>query len=234
MLVIALVCALQDRAPTPYEVIPRYEKVIRSVNGVLEIAVGAGPSIIVRVKDRTAKEGVALICGAALEGIPLHVLLSTEALPTSSACAHCPEHCGPGKTVVGPAPTPPPTPTKVDTKRLDDPQYQQDTCDVIRKWLGKPKLTHGDPPCQEMVSVTNDVSKVLWVIKENIPHWRSQEMKGLAGSDLKGVVCPDHGTHAGGETLCYTWVKHRQFCPLGTRQILKEIQDMSPSQGPRK
>jgi hypothetical protein len=231
MLTTLLILALQDKAPTPYEVIPRYEKAIRSVQGVLEIAVAAGPSIVVRVKDRNAKEGVALICGAALEGIPVHVLLSTETLPKAVACSHCPEHCGPGKTVAAPAP---PTPTKVDTTRLDDPQYQQETCDVIRKWLGKPKLTHGDPPCQEMVSWTNDAAKVLWLIKEGIPHWRSQEMKGLAGSDFKGFDCPEHGRHSGGEILCYTWVKHRQFCPLGARQILKEIQDMTPSQGPRR
>jgi hypothetical protein len=85
-----------------------------------------------------------------------------------------------------------------------------------------------------MISHTNDARRVTWVVKEGIPHWKSQELASLRGSDRTGVDCPEHGSHNAGEMVAYAWIKHRQFCPLGMRQILKGIDDQSPPQGPRK
>ena len=105
---------------------------------------------------------------------------------------------------------------------------------MIRKWLGMPKLEEGDIRCQEMVGTTNNPARVKWVVSQGFPHWRSQDMPSPRGSDATGVPCNEHGTHNQGEMVAYAWVKHRQFCPLGAKQLLKEIEDQTPTQGPRK
>jgi len=85
-----------------------------------------------------------------------------------------------------------------------------------------------------MVGTSNSPSRIKWVISQGMPHWRSEEMPSPRGSDARGLPCAEHGTHNAGEMVSYAWVKHRQFCPLGAKQILKEIEDQTPTQGPRK
>ena len=105
---------------------------------------------------------------------------------------------------------------------------------MIRKWLGLPKLEDVDVRCTEMVGTSNNPARLKWVISQGFPHWRSQEMGALRGSDSVGIPCGEHGLHSQGEMICYAWVKRRQFCPLGAKQLLKEIEDQTPTQGPRK
>jgi hypothetical protein len=33
---------------------------------------------------------------------------------------------------------------------------------------------------------------------------------------------------AGQSIICYTYIKHRQFCPMGAKQILKDVQKLTP------
>jgi hypothetical protein len=227
----------QDGDQEVWDAVAPYEKTIRGVEGVLEITTGAikgERGVLVRVRTKEARDTLQLLFNGRVGDFPLHVYLGTVAAPApAAACAHCPLHCGtssPGTTATKGSPGV----TKVDTTRLDDPAYAQERCDIIRKWLGLPKLEEGDPRCREMLSTTNNPARIKWAIAQGFPHWRSQDMPTARGSDSSGVACPEHGSHNSGELVCYTWIKHRQFCPLGTKQVLKEIEDMTPSQGPRK
>lgn len=213
-----------------------YERTVRSVSGILEITVGkvkGERGILIRVQTTQAKESVQLLTSDRLGGYPIHVYVGTITA-AADGCTRCPVHCGGGKTVAGGGRGSGSGPTKVDTTRLNDPTYIQDRCDVIRKWLGMPKLDDVDVRCTEMVSTSNNPARIKWAIAQGFPHWRSQDMPTARGSDSTGVPCPEHGVHSSGEMVCYAWVKHRQFCPLGTKQVLKEIEDQTPTQGPRK
>lgn len=224
----------------PWEVLLKHEKALKAVPGMIEMTV-AGVNgekrIVLRVQDESARDAVRALLGDKLEGFPVHILVSRPAPADAAgaACAGCSLHCkGTGRTVAAPAEKGSvPGSTKFDMSRIDDPAYAQEKCDILRKWLGVPKRTDGEPYCIEMVSWTNDVAKVKWVLEQGLPHWRSKEMAGLRGSDSTVLVCADHGNHGGGEILCYTWIKHRQFCPLGMKQVMREIQENSPTRGTR-
>ena len=214
-----------------------YEKTVRSVSGILEITVGkvkGERGILIRVQTMHAKDSIQILTGDRLGGYPVLVYVGTVTAG-KDGCTRCPIHCGgAGSTVAGPGKPNGPGQTKIDTTRLNDPTYVQERCDVIRKWLGLPKLEDVDVRCQEMVGTTNNPSRIKWVISQGMPHWRSEDMPSPRGSDVRGLPCGEHGTHNAGEMISYAWVKHRQFCPLGAKQILKEIEDQTPTQGPRK
>jgi len=233
----AAVSLAQDGDQAVWDAIAPYEKSIRKIEGVLEITVGevkGERGVLVRVQTKDARDTLQLLFKGRVGDYPLQVYLGTVVAPALAAgCAHCPIHCGAGSTVATPGKGAPGV-TKVDTTRLNDPTYAQERCDVIRKWLGLPKLEEGDVRCTEMVSTSNNPARVKWAIAQGFPHWRSQDMPTARGSDASGVPCPEHGSHNAGEMVCYTWIKHRQFCPLGAKQVLKEIEDMTPTQGPRK
>ena len=224
-----------DRAV--WDAIAPYEKAIRGVEGVLDISVGqvkGDRGVLVRVRTKEASDTLQVLFHGRVGDFPLQVYLGTVAAPPpGETCLHCPIHCGGAPPATPPARSAPGV-TKVDTTRLDDPAYAQERCDVIRKWLGLPRLEEGDVRCREMVSTTNNPARIKWAIAQGFPHWRSQDLPTARGSDSSGVACPEHGSHNAGEMVCYTWIKHRQFCPLGAKQVLKEIEDMSPNQGPRK
>jgi hypothetical protein len=233
---LAGMAAAQEDDQAVWDAFAPYEKTIRSISGILEISVGkikGERGILVRVQNVQAKESVQLLVGDRLGGHPIQAFVGTVA-GAAEGCARCPIHCGAGKTVAGKGSGSGAGPTKVDTARLNDPSYAQERCDVIRKWLGMPKLEEGDLRCTEMVSTSNSPTRIKWVISQGFMHWRSEEMPSPRGSDVRGVPCPEHGTHNPGDMICYSWVKHRQFCPLGAKQILKEIEDSTPTQGPRK
>lgn len=223
-----------QQASGPYEVKYKHEASLKKIPGVQDVAVGGANGelrIVVRVDDAAARDAVRSYCGGErLDGTPVHVLVAGPA----RSCASCPVHCrasGPGQTVAEAALKTSPGQTRIDLDRLDDPRYARERCDVIRKWLGLPKLADVKVPCLEMVSWSNDPEKIRWVVAQDIPHWPSKEMPGLRGSDVNTLACPTHGTHIGGEVICYTWVKHRQFCPLGMKQVLKTLDRMTPRPG---
>jgi hypothetical protein len=228
----------QDGDQAVWDAIAPYEKLIRGVAGVQEITVGqvkGDRGVLVRVETKDARDTVRLLLsGERLGGYPVLVYVGTvpAPAPASGGCTHCPLHCGAGSPIATPAKGP--GVTKVDTSRLSDPAYAQERCDIIRKWLGLPKLEEGELRCAEMLSTSNNPARVKWAISQGFPHWKSQDMPTLRGSDAAGIPCPEHGFHSPGETVCYTWIKHRQFCPLGAKQVLREIEDQSPLQGPRK
>jgi hypothetical protein len=238
LLSLAALCLAQDGDQEVWDAIAPYEKTIRKVSGVAEITVGqikGERGVLIRVQTGEARDTVRLLCSnGQLGGYPVLVYVGTVTAPAAGGgCARCPVHCGPGSTVASPGKGGPGDP-KVDTTRLDDPTYAQERCDILRKWLGLPKLEEGNVRCTEMVSTSNNPARIKWAISQGFPHWRSQEMPTGRGSDAAGVPCPEHGVHSQGEMVCYTWIRHRQFCPLGAKQVLKEIDDLSPSQGPRK
>jgi len=238
LVLLATASPAQDADQAVWDAIAPYEKTLRGISGVLEISPGpvkGERGVLIRVQTKEARDTVQILCsGERLGGYPVHVYLGTVTAPTAPGpCTRCPVHCGAGSTVATPGKGGPGV-TKVDTARLNDPTYAQERCDIIRKWLGLPKLEEGDVRCTEMVSTSNNPVRIKWAISQGFPHWRSQDMPTARGSDATGVACPEHGVHSSGEMVCYTWIKHRQFCPLGARQVLKEIEDMSPSQGPRK
>lgn len=233
---LAGLAAAQEDDQAIWDAFAPYEKTVRSVSGVLEITLGrvkGERGILIRVQTTQAKESVQILLNDRVGDVPVHVFLGTVTAP-ADVCARCPIHCGAGKTVAGPERGSGPGRTKVDTSRLNDPTYAQVRCDVIRKWLGQPKLEEGDLRCREMVGTTNNPTRIKWVISQGMPHWRSEEMPSPRGSDVRGLPCPEHGTHNAGDMISYAWVKHRQFCPLGAKQILKEIEDQTPTQGPRR
>lgn len=225
----------QDRAVSPWEVILKHEKALKAIPGVLETTTGAvngEKRIVIRVEDAKARDAVRALLGETAGGFPVTILVTrAPAADAATGCTHCPVHCkAPGQTVAAPAA--PGAPPKFDTTRIDDPSYANERCDILRKWLALPKLKD-DPACIEMVSWSNDASKIRWVIEQGLPHWTSRELKGLRGSDNDGLACREHGSHANGEIVCYTWIKHKVLCPLGMRQVLKEVQEMSPTRGSR-
>ncbi|HLF92181.1 MAG TPA: hypothetical protein VJB14_01870 [Planctomycetota bacterium] len=240
LVLLAGIALAQERPVGPWEVLLKHEKALKAIPGLLEMTVAAvngEKRIVIRVENDLSRDAVRARLGEKIEGFPVHILVSRPAPsnPAGGACGRCPLHCkGTGQTVATPAEkgTAPGT-TKFDMGRIDDPAYVQEKCDILRKWSGLPKRSDGDPFCIEMVSWTNDFAKVKWVLEQGLPHWRSKEMAGLRGSDSTVLVCADHGNHGGGEILCYTWIKHRQFCPLGMKQVLKEIQENTPTRGSR-
>jgi hypothetical protein len=220
----------QEKPPGPWEVILKHEKALKAIPGVIETTTGAvngEKRIVVRVEDERARDAVRALLGERSEGFPVHIIVSRPSPPEAGACTHGPLHCkGPGQTVAAPG-----TP-KFDATRIDDPAYAQERCDIIRKWMGLPRLKD-DPACIEMVSGSNDSAKLKWVIEQGFPHWKSKEMPGLKGSDTDALACREHGSHSIGEIVCYTWIKHKQFCPLGMKQVLREIREMTPARGSR-
>jgi len=238
-LALALLLAGQDAPYDPiHDVFYKHEKAIRKIPGVRNLSVGGLSGrlrIVVQVDDDSARAAVLAYTGETLEGFPVSILGGASAPPArEGACARCPLHCGgPGKTVAAPA-APGQTQGKIDLSRLGDPAYANERCDLIRKWAGLPKLTDSKPPCQEMVSWTTDPAKLKWVIQQGLMHWRSKELPGLHGSGSNALDCPDHGPHTLGEIICYTWIKHRQFCPLGMKVVMDDIQRATPTESPRK
>ena len=235
---LAGLAAAQEDDQAIWDAFAPYEKTVRGVSGVLEITVGkvkGERGVLVRVQTTHAKDSIQILIGERVGGYPVHAFIGTVTA-AADGCTRCPIHCGAGKAVATPGKGSGSGPgqTKVDTARLNDPTYIQDRCDVIRKWLGLPKLDDVEVRCQEMVSTSNSPARIKWAISQGFPHWRSQDMPTARGSDATGVPCPEHGVHSSGEMICYAWVKHRQFCPLGAKQILKEIEDQTPTQGPRK
>jgi hypothetical protein len=218
-LTLAGLALTQDPPYDPiYDAKFKHEKALKKLPGVLDVTVGGAAGnlrLVVRVENDKAAEAVRAYCGGdALDGFPVYVLGGRAPAPPAAepACARCPLHCGrpgPGPTVAAPAA---PAPGKIDLSRLHDPAYAQERCDIIRKWSGQPKLKHGDAPCTEMIGWTTDSKRLKWIVEQDLPNWPSKEMPG---------------------TTCYTWIKHRQFCPLGMRQVLKEIDDLTPTQGSR-
>jgi hypothetical protein len=227
--------APQDPSYDPiYDVFYKHEKTILKIPGVQSLSVGGLRGrlhIIVQVRDEDARRAVLAHTGDSLEGFPVYLLGGRPAAPDPAACARCPLHCGgPGRTAAEPA-----KPAgRIDLARLGDPAYQNERCDLIRKWAGLPKLPDSNPPCQEMVSWTNDPARIKWVIQQGLMHWRSKEMPGLRGSDTNALACPDHGPHGASELICYAWIKHRQFCPLGMKVVLDDLHRATPTESPRK
>jgi len=237
LMMLATASQPQDGDQAVSDAIAPYEKAIRGISGVLEISPGqvkGEPGVLIRVQTKEARDTVRILCsGDRLGGYPVLVYLGTVTAPAGGGCTHCPLHCGAGSTAALPGKGSPGV-TKVDMTRLNDPTYAQERCDILRKWLGLPKLEEGDLRCTEIVSTSNNPARIKWAISQGFPHWKSQDMPSARGSDATGVPCPEHGSHSSGEMVTYTWIKHRQFCPLGAKQVLKEIEDMSPTQGPRK
>jgi len=239
LLLLAGIAMAQDRPVGPWEVLLKHEKALKAIPGMLEMTVGAvngEKRIVIRVENDQARDAVRARLGERVEGFPVHVLVSRPGPldAAGGACAHCPLHCkGTGQTVAAPAEKGPASgTTKFDMSRIDDPAYAQEKCDILRKWLGVPRRTDGDPTCIEMVSWSNESAKIRWVLEQGLPHWRSKELGGMKGSDGAGLACSEHGNH-GGETICYTWIKHRRYCPLGMKQVMKEIQENTPTRGSR-
>ena len=238
LMLLAGPAASQEDDQAILEAFAPYEKTVRGISGILEITTGrvkGERGLLIRTRTPQARDSVQILLGDRVGDYPIHVYVGTVAA-TVDDCARCPIHCGAGKTAAtaGKGSGSGPGQTKVDTARLNDPAYVQERCDVVRKWLGQPKLEEGDVRCREMVGTTNNAARIKWVISQGMPHWRSEDMPSPRGSDVRGLPCGEHGTHNAGEMISYAWVKHRQFCPLGAKQILKEIEDQTPTQGPRK
>jgi hypothetical protein len=222
----------------------KYDKALRRIAGVLDVSVGGvnGENrIVVRVEDAGARDAVTTLTGGKVDGFAVHVLVSgtsaaapappepAPAAKASSSCAGCacPCHAGPGRTVAE-ARKPE---SKIDLTRLEDMDYTAEKCDVLREILGLPErdATNG-VRCTQMTGWTNDALKLKWILAEGLPHWKAKEFVGLRGSDYKGadLKCELHGSHGNGEVVCYTYIRHRQFCPRGMKEMLKDYERMTP------
>jgi len=203
-----------------HEVKFKYEKAIRRIAGVLDVTVGGlngQMRIIVRVENAESRDAVQALVGEKLDGFAVHIMISsgaaapapattTGASSTCSSCA-CPCHKRPGQTV---AETRPP-PTKFELDRINDPTYTAEQCDVIRQVLGMPERpAKNGIRCTQMLGTTNDPAKIAWVRGEGLPCWESKEL--------------------GGQFVAYTYIKHRQFCPKGMKQLLADIDRLTPGQ----
>jgi hypothetical protein len=235
------ICA-QEKPSEAFELVAKYDQAVRSIRGVREITVGPvedRQGVVIRVADEESGAAVRLLLGDKLGGrLGLFVIVSKAEAP-AVAPGRCPGTCGCGPacgrplgmTQVAPVSSSPLRDSKVDVTRLNDPTYAYERCDVMRRWLGLPALKGEGAQCQEMISTSNDPDKIRWVVANGFPHQRSEEVGFLRGSDLKGLSCPQHGTHAAGEIICYTWIKHRQFCPMGIKQVLNDILRLTPISG---
>jgi hypothetical protein len=241
----------QDGMGAVWNAIDRREKELKALPGVKEITVGSVSGeirIVIRVESEPARDAVRKLCGEKLEGYPYYIIISsptTGTVPESTnpspatrrtdapLCTHaCPAHCkeaAPGHTLAGPGGAAPPPPPKFDIDRIDDPKYAQEKCDILRHYFGLPKAKHEPPYCEQIISWSNDPAKVRWVIANGFPHWTSVDVVSLRGGGV--IDCPEHGRHAVNEVICYTWIKHRQYCPLGMKQILSDIDSLTPKPG---
>ncbi|RPH47683.1 MAG: hypothetical protein EHM91_05450, partial [Planctomycetota bacterium] len=121
-----------------------YEKTVRSISGILEITAGrvkGERGLLIRTRTAQARDSVQILLGDRVGDYPVHVYVGTVAA-TADGCTRCPTHCGSGTAAgtAGKASHSGPGQTKVDTARLNDPGYVQERCDVVRKWLGQPRL----------------------------------------------------------------------------------------------
>lgn len=225
------------------EVARSYQKGLLAIEGVREVVVqqiGGVTTISIRAETVQARDTVALMTGNKLGSFPVRIVVSTipfpeegdkadpASKPPEPACTHCPIHCGhqsASLTVVEAKPSkqdPAKTdPAGADAVRTEPPPQEQ--CDVARKWMGLPRRKNAQNPCEEMVSWSDAPDKIRWVLSSHLPHWRSQEMPGLRGSDKTGVPCGEHGTHCQGEVVCYTWIKHAPDCPLKAKVAPADI-----------
>ncbi len=221
----------QDKTGNAYDAQFKYQRALKRISGVKEVTVGGingDLKLIIRVENDEAKKDVGLLIhGGKLDGHPVQIVLAgstttepetkpsqTTSLPATGTCASCTCPCHSrktGTTVAEPAKSK----EKFDLSRIDDPDYAAEECDIMREVLGKKlREARNGIRCQQMVGWTNDPQKIAWVQKEKLPNWPSKEMPGLRGTD--------------GGFICYTYIKHRQFCPLGMKQILADVKKLTP------
>ncbi len=195
----------------------KHEKAIRSITGVTDVSVAGvngQMSIVVRVENSDARDAVVKLCGGKLEGHPVKIIVSAPAAApapaaatapaaASTTCANC--QCPCHRKTVAEERKPEP---KIDLDKLEDKNYQAEKCDVMREWLGLPvRHAANGIRCQQMLGTTNDPEKIKWINESKIPTWQSKEMPNM---------------------VCYSYIRHRQFCPLGMKQILQDIDKQTP------
>ncbi|HLY07743.1 MAG TPA: hypothetical protein VKW04_00435 [Planctomycetota bacterium] len=224
-LLAGFLAAQEPRPESADAVVRRYEKGLLAIQGVREITPEQrdGADVIsIRVETVQAKETVSLLIGGKLGPFPVRIVVSATPLPESPptdppnaperACAHCPIHCTASTSRLTVAES------KAEPSKAESPESPQEQCDVARKWLGLSRRKNPPgAPCEEMVSWSDSPEKIKWVISKRLPHWRSQDMPGLRGSDKGGIDCPEHGKHPQGEFVCFTWIKHHPACPLESK-----------------
>jgi hypothetical protein len=129
-----LVALSQDPQRSIHEVVQEHGPTIRSMEGVIDVAVGGTaeePRILVRVSSEEAKAAVRRNIGGHVEGYKFFVYAASP----------------PGQTVVSPAAANPPVkppPSKMDPEKNGDPDSLED-CDILRDHLKlKPVTRHKD------------------------------------------------------------------------------------------
>ncbi len=193
----------QDRISI-YEVKYGCEEELRKIRGVRDVSiagVGSDLRLVVRVESEEARESVRAKFGDAIGGYKLHILVSRPSASGSSSagdCRSCVCPCHKAGRTVSAPPT--------DSARRNP----HEACDMYRELLGMPKRAdvRNGVLCQQMVGWTNDHKKVRWLIQQGLPHWESREM--------------------GTSFTAYTYIKHRRTCPLGERQVVREIEGLTP------
>jgi hypothetical protein len=229
MVIVAAIVLAAVQEPGIYETKYRFEKAIRRIQGVQDVGI-AGVNgelrIVVRVDGKEAEEAVRLLVGDRLQGHPVSILGGTGSGGSGTAVA--PSTCSCRERRSGSTVAEPNRGTETDRREKPVPDYER--CDVMREYLDLPKLSKGkdDPVCQVVCGLTNDPARIQWIVREGFKHFKSQkDFPSLRASDKLGVDCPEHGKHSG-ETIVYTWVKHVRSCPYGRRQIIEELEKLTP------
>jgi hypothetical protein len=219
------------------DVIHRYEKGLKKIAGVREIApdqVGGVPTITVRVETEDARDMVRFMTREKLDTYPVRILVSkvasperaNPAAPEETACARCPVHCPSPlshRTEVEPEKTPVTGASKTGASPPSGPPKPAELCDVARKLQGLPPRKDGKSGCEEMVTTTNNPDRIRWAIDQGLPHWVSKEMPGVKGNAREGIACSQHGSHSFSEFVCYTWIRHTVTCPLTGKIAPKDL-----------
>jgi len=200
----------QEKIGNAHDAKFKYEKAIKRIAGVKDVTVGGinnDLKIIVRVESEEAKKEVTLLVGTRLDGHPVVILLAgaSEGPSTAPAApvntATCEACVCPCHKRVGQTVAEPAKPVKPVEAEVDQ-------CDVLLEATGKPaRKSKANDRCTQMVGWTNDPEKMKWVGKNGFPSWPSREMPGFT---------------------CYTYIKHRATCPIGSRSLIDDIKRLTP------
>jgi len=196
--------AAQDEKLSIWEAKYKHEKSLLAIPGVKRISIGGiGDQyhLVVSVDTEETGKKVLHMTGGELEGWPVHITYSKGKSNKDLPPDPSCDKCVCPCHKGG---------TTVVKPPVIDPNDPNEVCDLMRKLLKKKRRKGAKESniCRQMVGWTNDPRKIKWIEENNLPNWKSQEF--------------------GGFVIAYTYIKHRQECPLRNDTFLERVKDLTP------
>jgi hypothetical protein len=139
-----------------HDVIHKYEKSLKKIDGVLDVSVGGingEQRIVIRVDGDEARRAVQQLIGEKLDGFPIYLLATAARKPAAPVAAKetTPAEEEPlkkpatapskvGQTVAAPRPL---EPERTELEKIFDDNYAAEECDILRELLKLPARKEG-------------------------------------------------------------------------------------------